>query len=163
MRKTFVLTIAAALLVIGCQRERAIPYHHYVTVSEDGWRASDTLRFSLPETLPTGEYQLDLGMRFRPSFPYRGLWLIAETHLSNPTAVLCDTLVCSMEDSTALHHQGVTFRQTLQPYRKLHLQEGQTAQIRLRHHMTREVIPAITDLGVRFSKSGRPLSFFEQL
>ena len=140
--------LTAGLLFGACTR--GVLLHRYLPVGPDGWARTDTLRFALPQVPADADYRVSIGMRYANGFPYEGIWVVAEMRLTHPTALLLDTLYLTTvdEDGRPLG-QGVTVDQREQPLGILHLRAGQGGSIRLYHIMAREVLPDISDIGLR--------------
>ena len=69
----YLLGISLFLLVCACQHDTV--YYTYHPIPNKGWSRGDTLRFSLPDTLTPGTYNLEVGVRHSNKYPYRDLWL----------------------------------------------------------------------------------------
>lgn len=139
------------LLLVGCTD--SVLVHRYEPVSDRGWVRTDTLCFFLPSASQTGDYILSLGMRHTSVFPYEGIWVVVETQLHRPSALLTDTLYFQAYDDQGVSlSQGVNLLQREVPLRCLHLRCGQSGTVRLRHIMTRETIPAIREMGIRMER-----------
>lgn len=150
-----VLLLAVLFLTAACRRTTFM--HHYEHVSSEGWARTDTLRFRLPEVRDSGDYLLDLGMRYTATFPYRGVWVVAETRLCGDSVARRDTLYFAMADETgAPVTEGVSLLQHESRLTTLPLCKGDSPQIHIRHIMNREVIPGIREVGLRASLRQRP-------
>ena len=143
--------LAAMLCLAAC--DDGVLYHRYQSVSQQGWERADTLCFDLPEAPDDGRYTLEIGLRCSNLFPYQGLWVVAETRLQPTGSLHRDTLYLAVtdEDGRPQGH-GINLMQREQSFATLHLSQGQQATIRLRHIMRREVVPHITDVGIRVCK-----------
>ena len=67
------LTWLPILILAACQNN--IIYHSYAPVPLDGWDKSDTLVYTLPNSIPAGNYEAEIGIRYQESYPYRDIWL----------------------------------------------------------------------------------------
>ena len=143
------LLVAVVMLFIAC--DPTTPYHHYESLSPEGWVRSDTLHFQLPPAPEPGVYTLYVGLRWSPQFPYEGLWIEAETQ---SPFLHTDTLYFLTAGSDGMPTgQGIRLRQSEQPLFRLSLQKDQTVAVNLRHIMHREVLPALSDVGLRMEKA----------
>ena len=143
------LALLTAVLLFGACT-RGVLLHHYQPVGADGWARADTLRFVLPQAPAEADYEVYLGMRYTNTFPYEGIWVVAETRLAHPTALLLDTLYLTTADEAGRSlGRGVAIGQREQLLGILRLHTGQGGTIRLHHIMTREVVPDISDIGLR--------------
>lgn len=59
--------------VYACQNDTV--YYTYNPVPDQGWKREDTLHFCIPDTLKSGIYNLEVGVRHSVKYPYRDLWL----------------------------------------------------------------------------------------
>lgn len=144
----FTLFVAVSMMFIAC--ERTTPYHHYEPLSPDGWARTDTLHFQLPPVPSQGMYTLYVGFRWSPQYPYEGFWLVADTQ---SPFFRTDTLYFpTAQPSGQSTGHGIRIRQSEQPLFRIALQQGQAISVNLRHIMHREVLPAISDVGVRMEK-----------
>ena len=67
------LTWLPILILAACQNN--IIYHSYAPVPLDGWDKSDTLVYTLPNSIPAGNYEAEIGIRYQESYPYRDICL----------------------------------------------------------------------------------------
>ena len=67
------LTWLPIIILAACQNN--IIYHSYTPVPLDGWNKSDTLVYTLPNSIPAGNYEAEIGIRYQESYPYRDIWL----------------------------------------------------------------------------------------
>lgn len=146
--KTVLEMVVATVLLTTCTDGTFL--HRYLPITDEGWGRADTLRFSLPDISRTGDYPVSVGLRYGNRFPYTGMWVEAEIRLFHPSLVCRDTLYIPISDENG-HSlgQGVSLQQHEVPLTTLHLQRGQQGTIRLRQIMMREVVPDISDVGIR--------------
>lgn len=79
----YFLGITCLLSVYACQPE--LIYYTYEPIPEEGWKRQDTLRFSLPDSLSPGSYNMEIGIRHLGKYAYRDLWLELTHFLPNAT------------------------------------------------------------------------------
>ncbi len=130
--------------------------HNYRTVpGGNGWHARDTLVLKLPPIAENGVWDMSVGMRTRTDFPYQGIWMVAETRLRHPAAVVRDTFYLRLNDPQGEPlTRGVNLLQREQLVaQQRQFFKGQKGEIRLYHLMHREHLPSITEIGVRLEKS----------
>ena len=142
---------ALAALLFGCGRKPL--FFAYSSTSVEGWEPGDTLKFHVDSVEQGGDYRLSLWLRTSVSepYPFTSLWLVMRTQLHRPDTLLCDTTECRLinEQGESVGH-GISLFQYSFPLKSLHLPTGSSADIRIFHIMRREVLPGITDVGVRF-------------
>ncbi len=150
-----VLFLAFAVLALSSCTDDALFVHQYAHPSHKSWGRTDTLHFQLPRVKDNADYQFSVGMRLHNTFPYEGLWLVAETRLQHPDVVMRDTLYFRAvgEDGMPLG-EGVSVQQSEQPLspRPFELFKGQTGEVCIYHIMSREFIPAVLNVGLRIEK-----------
>lgn len=144
-------TIAAAILAIllsSCIGNTV--QHRYRHISKDGWSRNDTIAFELPPANMEGRYAVDTEIRTAHQFPYQRVYLIRELSLQSPIKIHKDTVCIEMGSSEAYSKgKGVTMKAYSHSDTTLVLKEGQEGNIKLYHIMSREVLPHITDVGIR--------------
>lgn len=143
--------LCMAVMMAACTQSTLL--HHYEPVDDDGWDRTDTLSYELPTIPKDGDYQISLGVRYNNFFPYEGLWIVAETSMKKPMLHRNDTLYFPIIDEKGHPMgKGLSMMQADTLLTTLHFEEGQSGHIRLRHIMIREVVPGITDIGIKVRK-----------
>ena len=139
------------LMLTAC--DHATVYHHYEHTPETGWEKNDTLTFDIPPIAQSGTYRQEVGLRITASYPFMGLHLIIEQTNLQTHEQRSDTLSCSLvsEQGTPMGH-GVSQYQYLFPLNTQHIPAGSPLRITVRHDMKREILPGITDIGIRLSR-----------
>jgi gliding motility-associated lipoprotein GldH len=131
-------------------------YHDYEQTPASGWEKNDPLSLTLPPIQETGNYKEEVGMRINGSFPFLSLSLIVEQTKLNTGEKQCDTLVCELINKRGYPQgKGVSQYQYLFPLKTLQLNKGDSLYIEIRHDMKREILPGITDVGLKVSKTSR--------
>lgn len=153
-RKTrlFPLAVCMAALLSGCGRRPA--ECKYQPVSADGWGLTDTLVFHT-DTLPAGRYRLTLGLRTSASvpYPYRSLTLLLRQTWKKTGTARCDTVVCPLATTAGdLSGKGIAFFQYEFPAGTFRLSGPAAGRLSVSHIMRREVLPGITDIGLRIDR-----------
>lgn len=147
-RGAMMAMLTVGLMFVACTRSTLL--HRYQPVGQQGWARTDTLSFTLPDVSTEGDYELAVGLRYGNVFPYEGIWVVAETRLVHPNAFHRDTLyLATADDDGRPLGQGISMDQREVSLSTLHLHKGQSGTVRLRHIMTREVVPNISDVGLR--------------
>lgn len=126
-------------------------YHHYLSLPREGWARQDTVLFQLPDSMPGGRMQVAVELRATRSFPYTDLWIALEQRDSMQRVLHNDTLHISMTDAQGNlsgHGQGLLeYTSVAIPFVADSL--GSCHEVRLRHLMSQEVIPSLTDIGLQ--------------
>ena len=125
-------------------------YHRFLSLSPQGWGRQDTVVFHLPDSMPGERLQVRVELRTTRSFPYTDLWLALEQRDTTQRVLHTDTLHISMADSQGnLSGHGQNFLEYASaslPFATDSL--CQCCEVCLRHLMTDETIPALTDIGL---------------
>ena len=128
-------------------------YHSYKPLPQAGWDRCDTVRFDLPEAERDIDGTLFIGLRTTANIRYRDVVLAVEQHLDAPFAYRCDTVRYPLADAEGFAlSPGVNHHQYESQQVPFHLQKGQSGSVRIRHLMRHEVVPGITEVGIRVSK-----------
>ena len=90
------LTWLPILILAACQNN--IIYHSYAPVPLDGWDKSDTLVYTLPNSIPAGNYEAEIGIRYQESYPYRDIWLEVSHNTKDTLTYVTDTLQLFLVD-----------------------------------------------------------------
>ena len=143
--------LLAVLLLTAC-KQRTV-YYHYEHTPLSGWEKNDTLVFTTDTIAIDGTYSEEVGIRINGTYPFLQLNLMVE-HLVMPAmTVKSDTLSCRLIDETgnALGN-GVSNYQYLSPLTSLTLKKGDRLRIAIRRDMKREILPGISDIGLRLRR-----------
>lgn len=142
------------LLVMLCSCDGRTLYSHYESTDINGWERGDTLSFEDIVVKATGDYKEEIGLRINDSYPFRNLFLVVEQRVRPMHAVHIDTLSCRLIDKDGrVRGRGLSYYQYNFHLTTLHLNAGDTVDIRVRHHMKREILPGIANVGMRLEKN----------
>ena len=127
--------------------------HSYKPLPREGWDRCDTVRFDLPEAERDIDGTLFIGLRTTANIHYQDVVLAVEQHLDAPFAYRCDTVRYPLADAEGFAlSPGVNHHQYESQQVPFHLQKGQSGSVRIRHLMRHEVVPGITEVGIKVSK-----------
>lgn len=142
------------LLTTACHRRTV--YDRYLHTSQTGWERNDTLTFRIPPMKEEGDYTEEVGVRISGDYPFLGLTLVVEQTKLNTHERQRDTLECSLIDKKGRPMgNGITYYQYRFPLKTLRLEEHDSLRITIRHDMKREILPGITEIGVKLDKTKR--------
>lgn len=153
--------ITVALALVACNGKTI--YSHYEPTPIEGWERSDTLVYSNIVIKATADYKEEIGLRINDAFPFRSLFLVVEQHVRHngqwsvvngqQPIVKTDTLSCRLIDKNGnVKGRGLSYYQYNFHLTTLRLNAGDTLDIRIRHHMKREILPGIANVGMTLSK-----------
>ena len=155
------MAVCLAALLVACDRHTV--YNHYEQTPVNGWEKNDTIVFMTESVDQRGLYMEEVGLRINGSYPFLGLNLIVEQMVLPSRESRSDTLNCQLIDEQGnAKGRGVSHYQYLFHLTTLRLNRGDQLRIAIRHDMKREILPGITDIGIRLNKasgqSAQPVS-----
>ena len=140
-RHTLYIYIVACLglLCVACQQKTV--YNHYEHTPLSGWERND------------GQYREEIGLRISGAYPFMGLNLVVEQRVMPSGDTRRDTLNCTViDDKGNAKGRGVSHYQYLFHLTTLSLHKDDRLYIAIRHDMKREILPGISDIGVKLSR-----------
>lgn len=147
------IVILLVVLSVAACGDKPVAYDYCATPVE-GWEPGDTLRFRIDTIRRSGDYELSLGVRTSAStpYPFQSLWLVVRQHWHNPERLVLDTLECRLTDEKGdVAGRGISLYQYDLPWKRVRLEAGDCADFSVYHIMRRELLPGITDVGVKVS------------
>ncbi len=144
--------VAVSTLILTACGMRTV-YYHYEHTELAGWEKLDTLVFNVPKAQETSDYGMSLGLRVTGQYPFQRLTLIVERTVYPSHKSVADTISCRLvtRDGRMLGH-GVNAYQYTFPVADFSVQEGDSLHITVRHDMKREILPGISDVGIKLTK-----------
>lgn len=128
-------------------------FDHYEHAPLGGWDRNEAMRFCVPKQQEAVSCAEQLGLCIDNSFPFMRMTLIVETKISPSGEVLRDTLNPQLiEKNGHPTGSGINNHQYTLPVRDLHLNAGDSLTISVRHDMKREVMPGITEVGIKLTE-----------
>ena len=147
----YYIGLCCLLVCMACKSKTT--YSHYEHVSAAGWEKRDTLFFHPNPAESYGRYQEVIGIRTNDSYPFMRLTLIVNQEILPSMESHSDTLNLELVDEEGnVKGKGVSHYQYSFPLKTLSLQEGDSLSISIRHHMKRETLPGISDVGITLTK-----------
>ena len=133
--------------------DESLSYSHYEHTQLAGWEKSDTLYFYTPRMNQNGRYRIELGLRTTGDYPFTSLTLSIEQRIFPAKTIKNYSIKCQlMEENGITKGQGVSVYQFAFPVADVDLNEGDSVQISIRHDMKREILPGISDVGIKLSR-----------
>ena len=140
----------ALLCVLATACNQKTVYYHYEQAPMAGWDKHDTLSFVIGPVSTSGRYAEELGLRISGEYPFTGLNLIIEQKNKSKQLLRTDTLACNLiNEQGSSKGRGVSQFQYLFPLSTMDLQEDDELHITVRHDMKRDILPGISDVGLR--------------
>ena len=150
MKKTAIALIFVSFLV-ACNEKTAYYTFHHTPIT--GWEKNDTLLFDIPKLKTSGNYRSDLTLRINNMFPFMRLTLIVEQTVLPLDTTRIDTLNCELIGSNGIvKGNGISYYQYSFYLTDLQLLQGDSLHIKVRHDMKREILPGISNVGIRLNR-----------
>ena len=142
------------VLLTACNQKTV--YYHYEQTPLTGWDKNDTLSFVIGPLSASGRYMEEVGLRISGEYPFTGLNLIVEQKNKSKQLLRVDTLACKLiNEQGNAKGRGMSQFQYLFPLSTVDLQEGDELHVTVRHDMKRDILPGISDIGLRLVRSTR--------
>lgn len=144
------LAVITVNAIVSCATDTVYDTYGHTPLS--GWEKNDTLSFYVPKMAAPGTYAEELGVRMTEAFPFTSVSLIFQQTVLPAGKVYTDTVKCTITDSRGnFLGDGVSAYQYSFPVRNIQLNKGDSLHITVRHNMKREILPGISDVGVKIS------------
>ncbi len=150
-----VTLMALAISVFSCDNPRV--FDEYKAIAQEGWERNDVLKFNVPKMQQAGTYQQWVQLRAYQKYPFQTVTLIVEQTIFPKKQVYRDTVECHIinEEGRLVGKNGISSTEVVAPLRTLELQQGDSLAISVRHDMRRELLPGISDVGIRIEEGVR--------
>ena len=134
-------------------------YDSYMHTPIAGWEKNDMLSFEVPPLAASGYYQEQVGLRITGGYPFMSLTLIVEQTIFPSKEKKwekiekVDTVQCNLTDKNGITKgQGISYYQYNFPINVYHINEGDSIHVTVRHDMKREILPGISDIGLKLNQ-----------
>lgn len=143
------------ILLAACQSNTV--YHSYEPIPLTGWAKSDTLVYTLPASIPAGNYEVEIGIRYQEAYLYRDIWLGISHNMQDTLNYATDTLQLFLADEVGnktgngpggLYQCDLTYKEIFSIS-----QEGNARTFRLVQIMTDNPLKGVRDIGIRLRKA----------
>ncbi len=150
--KALALTLAmAALLSMSCNRQ--VIYSRYNHVENDGWERNDTMHFHIPAIKQVGTYHQQFMLRTNNSLPFLGVSIIVEQEIFPMHRKIRKRIDCNLvEENGRVLGSGISNYQYTFDLDSILLNEGDSLDVHIMHHMKLETMPGISDVGFLISQ-----------
>ena len=142
----YISSLALLILLLTACDKRTV-YNHYEHTPLSGWERNDTLSFAVGPVGESGSYVEDLGLRISNEYPFMSLSLIVDQEVSSTHEKRRDTLACDLISGQGVSQYQYSFHLTT-----MELQSGDKLYVSVRHDMKREILPGISDVGLKLSR-----------
>ena len=143
--------MAIAISVSSCDDSRI--YDCYAATPQNGWERNEVLHFEVSKIEKAGIYQQCVQLRANQKYPFQTVTLIVEQTIFPQKQVYQDTIECHIinEEGQLEGKNGISSTEVVAPLRTLQLRQGDSLAISIRHDMRRELLPGISDVGIRIT------------
>lgn len=151
-----VVFLTAALLQ-SCYQSTA--YFRYFSTNIEGWERDSVLHFHVPAVKEGGFYAEEIGVRTSKQYPFKQLSLVIDqkvisTNDSHSNVVKSDTIIIDIYDENGnMRGKGVNLYQLVLPFKGIRLQKGDSIEMAVCHHMRRNAVEGIADVGLKVTKA----------
>ena len=154
MRKLFLYTLYCVCIVMGLTScDTNTPYYHYAHTPIDGWEKNDTLRYNVQPLKKGGEHQITVALRLNGAYPFRKLYLIMEQDIYPRLQYKTDTICFDVTSKEGrFTGNGISYYQYTVPVCREHFIENDSIHITIRHAMKRDILPGISDIGIKLER-----------
>lgn len=145
--------VSLALLGATAACDRKTVYDHYEHTPVAGWEKNDTLTFGPIKIDQTGDYRECVGLRINGTFPFQSLCLVVEQRIYPQGTIYVDTMNCRVVNRDGSERgEGVSYYQFDFDGPERVLNAGDSIYVYVRHNMKREILPGVSDVGIRITK-----------
>lgn len=145
----YIISILFTIILYSCTTNTV--YHKYNTIQEETWNREDTLYFTISDSIESGTYNTEIGIRHTASYPYKDLWLSVVT----PNRDKADTIhVYLTNDRGNWNSNGSTggyFQYSVSGI-DLNYRSSADSIIKVCHIMNDNHLKGITDIGIKISR-----------
>lgn len=146
-----ILMLTVAMTLLSCNRKTV--YDQYGHTPVTGWEKNDTLSFHVRPMEQEGEYVEQLGLRINGAYPFMSLCLVVEQRVHPSGFTFRDTVNCRLTDNMGnIQGHGISYYQYQVPITSIHLAQGDSIDVFIRHNMKREILPGISDIGLKITR-----------
>jgi gliding motility-associated lipoprotein GldH len=137
--------MAVALTMTSCNRQMI--YSHYESIDTEGWERHDCKGFHVAIE-DKGTYTETIGLRTTGCYPFTNLTIIVTQQAQLSGIQRTDTLNITLTDDDGNElGQGTNYQQMDIALGDIELEADDSLFVSIRHHMSREVLPGIIDVG----------------
>lgn len=148
--KEVVMTGMCLVMAASCHWGGTV-FHQCRAVDGDGWQRSDTLLFELPVLPKQKEVDFLVDVRYTGEFPYRHLWLVIQSNVTDSLLWQTDTLCCTLYDEKG-NFAGTGMAGVYQvevPLATCIPDGSSCARVQIGHCVNDESVKGIMDVGIR--------------
>lgn len=142
------------MMVCSCSLN--VKYSKFKPITSDGWNIQDTIKFSTDTLRQDGRYAFICGVRTRRAFPYQELVMMVERKVYRDSALVLKKLekvTCPIITAEGnITGDGIATKLHETELKDFILHTGDSIEVCIYHHMTRETLPGIVDIGMKMER-----------
>ncbi len=126
-------------------------FHQCHAVNGDGWQRSDTLLFELPVLPKQTDVDFLVDVRYTGEYPYRHLWLVIQSNVTDSLHWQTDTLCCTLYDEKGnFTGTGMAGMYQVEVPLGTRTPDGSSsARVQIRHCVNDASVKGVMDVGIR--------------
>lgn len=138
--------ITLSLIAYSCTTNTV--FHKYHPIDEKGWSDNDTVYFQLPDSMATGKYKTEIGIRHTNLYPYKDIWLSIKSDNRDKTDTIHIYLVNDRGNWNGNGSTGGYYQYSV-PITELNDHLSSDSIIKVYHIMKDNPLSGITDVGLK--------------
>ena len=151
IRHILLLFAFAAAALAACDSGKV--YDRFLHTPTNGWEKNEGVAFDIPAVSHDGTYRMNLQLRTDNSFPFQSVTLVVEQTLAPRDTTLADTILCRLaSDNGKILGDGINIYQYSFHLNTRHYAAGDSTHVSVRHIMKREMLPGVTEVGIRLQR-----------
>ncbi len=152
-RSLFIICVAFAMMIVAVSCDEDTVYDSYVPTPVMGWEKNEAVAFDVPHAEQSGIYNIGVGLRTTEAYPFTSLSLVVEQTVLPAKKTMTDTLDCVLTDDNGnILGKGVNCYQYDFSLKDIELHKNDSLHIVIHHAMKRDILPGISDIGVKVSR-----------
>ncbi len=152
-RTLYIMCAAFAIVTSLLSCNEGIVYDKYLPTPLTGWGKNEALTFDVPPMQEAGTYSIGVGLRTDEAFPFMSLTLVVDQTIEPEHQAFTDTLSCLLADDKGnILGKGISCFQYDFILKDIYLNENDTVHVSIRHAMKREIMPGVSDIGLKLSR-----------
>lgn len=138
--------------------EKSVSYAHFYELKNAEWQQTDTLFFTIDSTLFSINelYTLSLEMSNNPKYPYKNIWLYAQSNFENDSIFANSEREFQLADESGKWNGsgfGILYQSSFIIERNIIFRDKRSHIIKIRHGMKDNPLIGIEKIGVKLSKT----------
>ena len=145
----YIIALSAIVMaMVSCRSQKTL-LHEFAAIDGEEWNIKDSLHFEIDSVTSGGNCETTLEFRTNANYPYRNISIVMTQSLRREDKRITKTIAYDIVDKDGKNNgEGITYFTHRIPFCTMNIQEGDTADIFIRHNMQDNILPGIADVGV---------------